>query len=138
MKIGVLGSGIVGETLANGLLKHGYEVVRGSRDPEKLNEWLASAGSNASTGTFSEVAENSEMVFLAIKGNAAEEALELCEAEISNKIIVDATNPISDEPPVNGVINYFTGAGESLMETLQTRFQNAKFVKGISVYQLTQ
>ena len=64
--------------------------------------------------------------------NAAEEALELCEAEISNKIIVDATNPISDEPPVNGVINYFTGAGESLMETLQTRFQNAKFVKAFS------
>lgn len=39
MKVAVLGSGIVGEVLSNGFLKHGHEVMRGSRDPLKLNEW---------------------------------------------------------------------------------------------------
>jgi hypothetical protein len=54
--IGILGSGIVGETLANGFLKLGHAVVRGSRDPSKLAEWKAKGGEKASTGTFAEAA----------------------------------------------------------------------------------
>jgi len=52
MKIGVIGSGIVGETLANGFLKHGYEVMRASRDASKLSEWKSKAGSKAQLGSF--------------------------------------------------------------------------------------
>ena len=55
-KIAVIGSGVVGETLANGFLKHGYNVMRGSREPEKLAAWLKGAGPKASTGTFAAAA----------------------------------------------------------------------------------
>lgn len=52
--IGVIGSGAVGEALANGFLKHGYAVMRGSRDPHKLADWLKSASGKAVTGTMEE------------------------------------------------------------------------------------
>ena len=54
--IGVIGSGKVGEVLANGMLKHGYAVMRGSREPGKLGDWKAKAGDHASTGTMAEAA----------------------------------------------------------------------------------
>jgi 8-hydroxy-5-deazaflavin:NADPH oxidoreductase len=49
-KYGVIGSGTVGQILADGLLKHGHEVMRGSRDPDKLAQWRAGAGPHASVG----------------------------------------------------------------------------------------
>ena len=70
-RVGVLGSGTVGQVLADGFLKHGYAVMRGSRDPGKLSDWSAQAGSNASTGTFAEAAGYAEIVVLAVKGEAS-------------------------------------------------------------------
>lgn len=49
-RIAVIGSGVVGESLANGFLKYGYEVMRASRDPNKLGEWKESRGAGASVG----------------------------------------------------------------------------------------
>lgn len=67
---------------------------------------------------------------LAVKGTAAQEALQLAGAKnLAGKIVMDATNPISDAPPVNGVLPFFTGPSESLMEKLQAEFSGAKFVK---------
>jgi predicted dinucleotide-binding enzyme len=129
MKIGVLGSGIVGETLSNGFLKHGYEVMRASREPQKLKGWAEKAGAKASTGNFEEAAKFGEVVVLAVKGTAAEHAVELCGSAINGKAVLDATNPIADAPPVNGVLQYFTSMNESLMERLQKKAPQAKFVK---------
>lgn len=132
-KIGVLGSGTVGEVLADGLLKHGYEVMRGSRDPGKLADWKKRAGSRARTGTFAETARFGELIMLAVKGSAAESVLDQCDAAaLAGKTVIDATNPIADKPPVNGVLSFFTGTNESLMERLQHRIPTARFVKAFS------
>ncbi|MEO8553423.1 MAG: NAD(P)-binding domain-containing protein, partial [Kofleriaceae bacterium] len=72
MKVAILGSGAVGETLANGFLKHGHAVRRGSREPAKLAAWKQGATGDASTGTFEEAAEWCELAVLCLKGSAAE------------------------------------------------------------------
>lgn len=131
-KVGVLGSGQVGQVLADGFLKHGYEVMRGSRDPSKLATWKGGAGAKASVGTFAESARFGDVVVLAVKGSAAEEAVGLCGDGLQDKIVLDATNPLADAPPVNGVLVFMTGPNESLMERLQKRAPAAKFVKAFS------
>src|SRR5580698_6301087 len=74
-KVGVLGSGQVGQILADGFLKHGYEVMRGSREPSKLAAWKAGAGAKASTGTFAEASRFGDLAVLAVKGTAAEDVV---------------------------------------------------------------
>jgi predicted dinucleotide-binding enzyme len=130
--IAVLGSGVVGQTLANGYLKHGYAVMRGSREPQKLADWRASAGPNASIGTFAEAARFGEHVVLAVKGDAAEAVVALCEGGLDGKVVIDTTNPIASAPPQNGVLAYFTTMNESLMERLQKKAPGARFVKAFS------
>lgn len=133
-KIGILGSGIVGQVLANGFLKHGFEVKIGSRNESKLAEWKLKAGSKGSTGSFNEAASYGEIIVLAVKGIAALDALKLAgEDNLQGKTIIDATNPIEEQPPVNGVIKFFTSLNESLMEQLQTAFPGAHFVKAFSI-----
>lgn len=132
MKIAVLGSGQVGQVLADGFLKHGHDVVRASREPAKLEDWRKGAGAKASTGTFEDAAKQAEVVVLAVKGTAAESAVELAGAGLDGKVVLDATNPIADAPPVNGVLVYFTQANESLMERLQKQAPKARFVKAFS------
>ncbi len=132
MKVGVIGSGIVGQTLADGFLRHGYDVMRGSREPSKLAAWKAGAGARARTGTFGDAAGFGELVVLAVKGTAALDAVRACGLALTGKIVVDATNPIADAPPVNGVIPFFTGPNASLMETLQAAAPTARFVKAFS------
>jgi predicted dinucleotide-binding enzyme len=114
-------------------LKHGFEVMRASREPSKLEEWKGKAGAKASVGTFADAAKWSEIVVLAVKGTASESALEQAgAANFEGKPVLDATNPIADEPPENGVIRYFTGPNDSLMERLQKKFPKAKLVKCFS------
>jgi predicted dinucleotide-binding enzyme len=131
-KVGVIGSGKVGETLADGFLKHGYTVMRGSRDPVKLAEWKRSAGANASVGTFAEAARFADVVVLAVKGSAAESAVDLCAGALDGKTVIDTSNPIAEGPPVNGVLGFFTSPNQSLMERLQARAPKARFVKCFS------
>jgi predicted dinucleotide-binding enzyme len=85
-----------------------------------------------STGTFEEAAKFAEVVVLAVKGTAAESAVDLAGAGLDGKVVLDATNPIGDAPPQNGVLVYFTAANESLMERLQKKAPKAKFVKAFS------
>jgi predicted dinucleotide-binding enzyme len=132
MKVGVLGSGAVGQVLADGFLKHGHEVMRGSRDPAKLAGWKAGAGPKARTGTFAEAAGFGECVVLAVKGTAAGAAVEACGAALDGKPVIDATNPIAEGPPDRGVVRFFTGPNESLMESLQAKAPKARFVKAFS------
>jgi predicted dinucleotide-binding enzyme len=131
-KIGVVGSGTVGETLANGFLAEGHEVMRGSREPTKLADWRAKAGAKASLGTMEETAHFGDVVVLAVKGTAAESAVTLCGKALDGKTVIDTTNPIANAPPVDGVLVYFTGPNESLMERLQKHAPEAHFVKAFS------
>lgn len=132
MKIGVLGSGGVAKVLATGLLKHGHEVKLGSRTPEKLGEW-AKDHPTGSTGTFRDAAAFGDVVLLAVKGTVAGEALRQAGGgNLKDKPVMDACNPIADEPPVNGVLQFFTDHQESLMEKLQKEFPEAHFVKAFN------
>lgn len=129
-KIGILGSGKVGEVLADGFLHHGYAVMRGSREPGKLAAWKAAATGDASTGSFAEAAAWADVVVLAVKGSGAESAIDQAGvANLAGKLVIDTTNPIADAPPKNGALSYFTGANESLIGRLQARSPQARFVK---------
>jgi predicted dinucleotide-binding enzyme len=128
---GVLGSGEVGQVLAAGLKRHGYQVRIGSRTPAKLADFSRQSGIPA--GTFADVAEWGEAVVLSVAGTAAVDALKLVGAErLGGKLVVDTTNPISDEPPEQGVLKYFTPANSSLMEQLQRTHPEAHFVKAFN------
>jgi predicted dinucleotide-binding enzyme len=132
-KVAVIGSGKVGEVLAGGFLKYGYEVVRASREPAKLADWKRAAGAKAEVATFADAARAASLVVLAVKGTAAEAAVRLCGIEnLAGKVVIDTTNPIADAPPVNGVLSYFTTMDESLMERLQNLAPKARFVKAFS------
>ncbi len=132
MKVGVLGSGEVAQTLAAGLAKHGHKVTIGSRSPQKLAEFAANT-SGVTAGTFAEAAAFGELIVLAVKGNVASEALGLAGAQnLAGKTVIDACNPIADAPPVNGVLEFFTGSNDSLMEALQAEFPSARFVKAFN------
>ncbi len=132
-KIGIIGSGIVAKTLGSGLVNHGYAVKLGTRDTEKLAEWKSSEGKGAEVGTLKEAAAFGDIVILAVNGGAAKAALELAGAEnLKNKTVIDATNPIANAAPDNGVLKFFTTLDESLMEQLQNAFPDANFVKAFS------
>src|SRR5262249_46652852 len=93
----------------------------------------AKAGKTAGTGTFAEAARAAEVVVLAVKGDAAEAALELAGADaLAGKVVIDTTNPIAPAPPANGVLHFFTTLEDSLMERLQRRVPSARFVKAFS------
>lgn len=130
-KIGIIGSGVVARVLGSGFLKHGYEVMLGTRDVAKLREWQASG--SGKTGSFSDAAAFGDIIILAVKGTMAQSALQMSgKTNLAGKIIIDTTNPIADTAPVNGVLQYFTTPGESQMERLQSAFPESRFVKAFN------
>jgi predicted dinucleotide-binding enzyme len=131
MKVGVLGSGQVAKVLAKAFLEVGHEVMLGSRDASKVAGWSDHASARA--GTFAETAAFGHVVVLAVKGTVAADAVKLAGVDnLRGKTVIDATNPIADAPPVNGILQYFTGPNESLMERLQKAAPEANFVKAFS------
>jgi predicted dinucleotide-binding enzyme len=131
MRIGVIGSGQVGQTLAQGLKTHGYETRIGSRTAAKLADFSKSSGIQAAT--FAEVAAWGEAVVLSVKGEVADAAVrEAGAANLSGKLVIDTTNPIAHDPPEDGVLRYFTSPNDSLMERLQSAFPDARFVKAFN------
>lgn len=132
MKIGIIGSGVVAQTLGGGFLKHGHSVTLGTREAGKLSEW-AKLNPKGRVGSFAAAAKGADTVVLAVKGTVAAEALRAAGAEnLAGKPVIDATNPISDSPPFNGVLGFFTGFDQSLMERLQREFVAAHFVKAFN------
>jgi predicted dinucleotide-binding enzyme len=133
-KVGVIGSGVVGRTLAGGFVKHGFETMVGSRDPGKLTEWVSKTSGLANTGTVQEAARFGDTVVLAVKGTAAEATIRAAGAKaLEGKVVIDATNPIAEVPPAAGVLKFFTTLEESLMERLQKAVPKARFVKAFNI-----
>lgn len=132
MKMGVLGSGIVAQTLAAGLRKHGHDIAMGTREPAKLSSWAAGQPGIAVLG-FKEAAAFGDLIVLAVKGTAAEQVLDLAgAATLAGKAVMDTCNPIADLPPEHGVLRFFTTLDDSLMERLQRHVPQARFVKAFS------
>ncbi len=131
-KVGIFGSGIVAKVLATGFIKHGYEVMLGTRDATKLADWQKQ-NPTGKIGSFADAAVFGNTIVLAVKGSVAKQVLESVDANnLKGKTIIDATNPISEAPPVNGVMNFFTDLKGSFMEQLQTSFPDANFVKAFN------
>ena len=132
MKIGILGSGVVAQALAGGFIKHGHDITLGTRTPAKLAEWAAK-NPKGRVASFADAAKFGELVVLAVKGTVAADALRLADAaNLAGKPIIDATNPIADAPPENGVLTFYTNLDESQMELLQREFSSARFVKAFN------
>ena len=79
-KVGIIGSGIVGQTLANGFLRHGYDVAVGTNSLSKQQELKSKTNGRAKVGSFEETAKFGEIVVLAVKGTAAEAAMKSARA----------------------------------------------------------
>jgi 8-hydroxy-5-deazaflavin:NADPH oxidoreductase len=132
MQIGILGSGTVAQTLGAGLAQRGHQLMLGTSSPAKLAAWAASVP-GVQVGSFAEAAAFGELLTLAVKGHAALQVLHSAgAAALAGKAVLDATNPIAEAPPVDGVLRYFTGPNESLMEQLQAAFPQAHLVKAFN------
>ena len=129
-KVGVLGSGAVGRSLAVGFEKHGYDVMLGTSNPNKLSDWQS--GPNGKVASFERAASFGDLIVLAVKGSAAAKIVEQVKVGISGKTILDVTNPVADEKSKNGAISHFTTPDESLMEKLQELVPDAFFVKAFN------
>ncbi|MBP7810246.1 MAG: NAD(P)-binding domain-containing protein [Bacteroidia bacterium] len=131
-KVGILGSGAVAKVLATGFIKNGYEVMLGTRDPNKLADWQKQ-NPTGKVGSFWDATVFGDTIVLAVKGTVAKLALDLAgTANLKGKTIIDATNPIAETPPVNGVLNFFTTLNSSFMEDLQAAYPEAHFVKAFN------
>lgn len=132
MKVGVLGSGDVAKALGSGFLKHGHEVMMGTRTTAKLAEWQKQHP-KGKVGGFPDAAKFGELIVLAVKGDAAAEALLAAGSKnLDGKTVIDTTNPIAETLPTNGVLKFFTHLDESLMERLQQEFPTVRFVKAFN------
>jgi predicted dinucleotide-binding enzyme len=132
-KVGIIGSGVAAQALGNGFLKHNYEVMLSSRDVSKLKAWKDKGDHKAHIGSFEDAAKFGNIVVLSVKGSGAADAVEAAGPQnLLGKTVIDTTNPIADAPPENGVLKYFTGLDESLMEQLQLQFPEVNFVKAFN------
>lgn len=131
MKIGVLGSGIVGQTVGAKLVELGHEVSIGTRDPHKLAEWAKTVKGAVKIGSFAEAASSGELIFLATNGVGTLNALELAgQANFDGKVVIDISNPLDFSkgfPPSLTVCNT-----DSLGEQVQRALPNAKIVKSLN------
>lgn len=141
MKIGIIGSGIVGQTLGAKLAEVGEDVVLGTRTPEKLdekrgmgpplNEWIAKTGGKGRVSTFADAASHGEVVINATSGQGSLEALKLAgENNLNGKILIDVSNPLDFSkgfPPTLSVVNT-----DSVAEQIQREFPAARVVKTLN------
>ncbi len=132
MKIAVLGTGSVGETIGSKLVSLGHEVKMGSRSVthEKGLAWVKAAGAKASLGTFADAAAFGELAFNCTSGHGSVPALESAAAALNGKLVIDIANPLDFSkgfPP-----SLFTGNTDSLGEQAQRAVPGGKVVKALN------
>jgi len=133
MRIGIIGTGVVGKTLGAKLAKLGHEVRMGSRAAggEKARGWVKDTGSKSSEGTFADAAAHAEIVFNCTPGTVSLDALRAAGAQnLQGKILVDVSNPLDFSkgmPPTLSVCNT-----DSIGEQIQRAFPTAKVVKSLN------
>ena len=133
MKLGVLGTGQVGSTVASKLVELYHEVMMGSRSGtnEVAVKWAATNGPLATNGTFAEAARHGEIVINATAGTASLQALATVDsADLDDKVLIDLANPLDFSaglPPTLAVCN-----ADSLGEQIQRAFPRARVVKTLN------
>lgn len=141
MNIGILGSGVVGQTLGAALARKGHEVMLGTRRPDALDEqrgmgrslqeWLESTGGHARVATFADAAAHGGILINATSGKASLQALEMAGAvNLSGKTLIDVSNPLDFSqgfPPTLTICNE-----DSLGEQIQKAFPETKVVKALN------
>ena len=141
MKLAVLGTGMVGRTIASKLTGLGHEVTLGTRDPDAARQKPAPANGKSLAGwlaehpgvsllPFAEAARSADMVFAALNGSAALETLSAAAEPIGTAILVDITNPLDfskSMPP-----SLFVSNTDSLAETIQRALPRARVVKTLN------
>ncbi|MDX6327274.1 MAG: 8-hydroxy-5-deazaflavin:NADPH oxidoreductase [Nocardioidaceae bacterium] len=117
MRIGILGSGEVGQALARGLARHDHEVVIGTRK-EAVEDLPVSSPAEA--------VENADLVFLSVVGTAAVDVVTDVRDRLSGKVVIDTTNPLDFS---SGAPGLFVGHSDSLGEQVQRAIPEAHVVK---------
>lgn len=134
MKIGIIGTGVVGEGLATALVKKGHQVMLGSRTngTDKTKEWAKELGDDASYGTFNDAAAYGELLFICLNGEHALGVVQNIDAaNLSGKIIIDVMNPLDFSkgmPP--GILEEYRDV--SLSEHIQQAAPGAFVVKALN------
>ncbi|MGN6190221.1 MAG: NADPH-dependent F420 reductase [Conexibacter sp.] len=131
-RVGVIGSGQVGRALAAGFAAHGHEVTIGTRDPAANDELQAWAAQHADVaiGTFAAAAEAGELVVLATRGTAVEQAIEAAGRQrFAGKLVIDATNPLDFSGGGPGLAVGHTDSGG---EIVQRALRDARVVKAFN------
>jgi predicted dinucleotide-binding enzyme len=134
MKIGVLGTGVVGQAIAGKLAALGHEVKMGAREPgnTKAAAFAKTAGRGASHGTFADAAAFGELVFNCANGAASLDALTAAGAKnLAGKVLVDVANPLDFSKGMPPTL--FTPQGDSLAERIQREFPDARVVKALNM-----
>jgi predicted dinucleotide-binding enzyme len=131
MDIGIIGSGIVGQTLGDALAGRGHAVVVGTRDAGKLREWAGKTGGQAQVGSFADAAAHGEIVMNATSGRGSLDALRMAGASaLRDKVLIDIANPLDFArgfPP-----SLFVSNTESLGEQIQAAFPDTRVVKTLN------
>lgn len=133
MKIAVLGTGNVGQTIGARLIELGHQVMMGSRTSsnEKAAAFVAKHTGKASAGTFEEAAAFGELIFNCTSGVGSISALKQAgEKNLNNKVLIDLANPLDFSqgmPPSLSVVNT-----DSLAEQIQRNFPGVKVVKALN------
>jgi 8-hydroxy-5-deazaflavin:NADPH oxidoreductase len=141
MKIGIIGSGVVAQTLGSKLVELGHDVVLGTRDPAKLDEkknmastlreWLAATGGKAKVATFKDAAAHGELLINATHGQSSVDALRLAAADtLGSKVVIDTANELDFSkgmPP-----RALASQDRCLAESIQAAFPNLRVVKSLN------
>lgn len=131
VKIGIIGSGVVGQALGRGFATLGHEVKIGSREPQKLDSWVKAAGPKTSAGSLPETALFGDVLVLATLWGGTESAIRIAGAEkFAGKVVLDATNPLAhvDGAPPGLALGHTDSGGEQVQRWLDT----AKVVKAFN------
>jgi predicted dinucleotide-binding enzyme len=134
MKVGIIGSGMVGQQLGFGFMKSGHEVMIGTRDPEKLAEWKKQAGEKGSVGSFADAAKFGEIIALATlwDNDAAKNAINLAgKQNFKGKTVIDITNPLLFEKK-NEAPKPAVGYPDSAGAIVQTWLPESRVVKALN------
>ncbi len=134
MKAGILGSGIVGQVLAKAFASEGYDVMLGTRNTSKEEVVkFKNENSKIKPALLPIPQPLASLLVLAVKGTIVDDVIAAAgKNNFTGKVLIDATNPIADAPPVNGVLKFFTTPNDSLMERIQKNIPEAKVVKAFN------
>ncbi|MBJ7472011.1 MAG: NAD(P)-binding domain-containing protein [Solirubrobacteraceae bacterium] len=131
MRIGVLGTGTVGQAIATRLCELQHEVCMGSREAgnEKAAAWAAHHGPSSSTGTFADAAAFGAIVFNCTAGRGSVAAVTSAAPQLAGKVLIDVTNPLDHS---GDTTTLFVGNDDSLAESIQRAVPEANVVKTLN------